>query len=126
MTAPLFRSIPTHPASMVVTIREIDEMRDEIARLQAQLKDEKDGARVEIDNLTDLLKASGTHVANLSSGLAMYQVERDEYREQAEEYRDRFDLAIEERDEARIRVQELETELGELKRETAWMTGVTQ
>ena len=91
----------------------------------AQLREDLADARKEIDNLTSLLKDSGNHVANLSTGIAQYQVMRDEYREQAEEYRDQFDHACDERDEARVRVQELTAELETVKRDAAWETGVT-
>lgn len=138
MTAPTFRSVDAHtgsvaPRGIVPTVREIDALRDEITTLKAQLKDEQDGARVEIDNLTDLLKTSGKQVSNLSTTLAMYQVERDEARDERDEYRDRFDLACEERDEARTRIGELmgeltaalsERDLARSERDT-WRAGVS-
>lgn len=106
MTAPQFRAGDAHtgevadgpinfPALMPDAI-EIASLRADIATLTEQ----RDDARAEVDNLTGLLKASGNHVANLSSGVAQYQADRDEQRERADEWQDRYQ-------EAEIRIQEL-------------------
>lgn len=135
MTAPSFRAVDQQTGIVVegpeglanfpalhVNAAEVQALREEITTLRSQLKDEQDGARVEIDNLTDLLKASGKHVSNLSTTLAAYQVERDEAVLDRDEYRDRFDLACEERDAALARVRELEDKIAELKRDVEWMS----
>lgn len=127
MTIPTFRADdqtglvaegPMNFPSLLPSFAEIDAMRTENTALRSDLDD----ARKEVDKLTDLLKASGTHVANLSSAMCAYQVERDEFRDQAEEYRDRFDLACDETAEALTRVGELDDLVAEMKRDVEWMS----
>jgi septal ring factor EnvC (AmiA/AmiB activator) len=104
--------------ALIPDAAEVQAMRDEIATLRAQLKDEQDGARVEIDNLTDLLKASGRHVRNLSTTLGMYQVERDEARDERDDLRREVEFLR----ESAARVTELEDLVAELKRDVDWMS----
>lgn len=111
---PDFRSQPPG-GTIAVTVREIDEMRDELTK-----------SRAEVDTLTQLLRDSGTHVMNLSVGIAACIAERDELREDRDEYRDRYDHACGQRGEALVRAQELQAEIAELKRDHAWMTEATQ
>lgn len=115
--APTFRSVEQRTGEIAEGAPPLPPTADQMAALRADLAkvtEERDEARAEVDNLTLWLKDSGSQVANLSSGVAMYQAERDDYRERADEYRD---MHL----EAQTRIQELEAELEQAKRAT---TGV--
>lgn len=125
MTAPPFRAVDQHTAEVVPPPTDLVEqycrtialanglVNPEIALLRTELAQ----ATADIDHLTDLLKASGAHVANLSSGVAMYIARAEDYRERLEEQKYRADAA-------ETRLQELEAELAEAKRDVVWMSGV--
>lgn len=113
--APDFRAVEQHTGEIAEGAPPLPPTADEMNALRADLAkvtEQRDEARAEVDNLTLWLKDSGSHVANLSSGLAMYQAERDDYRERADEYCDMHS-------EAQTRIQELEAELEQVKRELA-------
>lgn len=137
MTAPPFRAVDQHTAEVVPPPTDLAEQYcrtvmlanpdgvmnfpvlfpDVVQAEIACLREELAQAAADIDNLTDLLKASGAHVANLSSGVAMYIARAEDYRERLEEQKYRADAA-------EMRLQELEAELAEAKRDVVWMSGV--
>lgn len=123
MTAPVFRAVDQHTGevapggSMVVTVREIDEMRTELARVTEQ----RDGFRAELDNLMDTKKSLGSLVAALTSQCAHWHADRDEAYDRADEWRDKAERYLATIDELQAEVRWLTSKVtvAESERDTA-------
>ena len=131
MTAPQTRTVDAHTGEVVtvtIPLRELEDLKAELARAV----EKRDDYRAELDNLMGTSKSLGQSVADLTSQNAMWHADRDDAYDRADEWRDKAERYLETIDELQAeadslsgdaaRVQELEDQVAELKRDVEWMS----
>jgi chromosome segregation ATPase len=109
---------PTNFPALLPDAAEVEHLRAELAELRSSFaalgclhqraEADRDAARVELDDTMQTLRDTGAVVAVLTSQAAMWHADREEQRERADEFQDRYERA-------ESRLTELENESAELR-----------
>jgi hypothetical protein len=105
-------ALPTEPAQPT-DVAELVAANAWLRSSLAEITQQRDDARAELDNMMGARKDLGRLVAELTSSEAMWHADRDEQRERGDEWRDKAEGYL-------ATIDCLEAEIAELKREKSW------